>query len=483
MLFEGRSLRSIYDFGMLLPEEDANLTSLSKEIWRITQLLYTAWKAGEKTAFRHRDNQGQLLYVDAFHVSESTWNRSEGEIKELLYRRDKNGREQKQFSIAKALSLFHIQTGQEALACDSYYQLLYFFYMMNYFAFPRKNIFLFLRFSNAGYRYSYDEGNEQGKYVTFILSNLFDDQEVFDVFCRSTTLSGALMNQLSQDVISLCSHGCTMEEICRCVDLNLSRPELIYNDFLLKVMRYCHCFSMYGYVCDLYENLNSHQELFLFPPIKIQPFEEWKALYIDVEELDTFLYTSELYCFCRQTIRKVEVRDKIKFNAGNAVKFLKQLIAFDRQWMELFDEQEGVLLQTIDGRKYIYALRAAVVIKTYIDLTKILKVKLKSGRKELDALRFVLSCDWSFHSVLPPTLAVRFFLLAAHGEYINVISRNPKEDQKAFLKNSIDPEKTVMRLLMRVFSQENTDVWVEVLQQSMEIVSVMKDIKSQMEIG
>ena len=40
-----------------------------------------------------------------------------------------------------------------------------------------------------------------------------------------------------------------------------------------------------------------------------------------------------------------------------------------------------------------------------------------------------------------------------------------------------------MRLLMRVFSQENTDVWVEVLQQSMEIVSVMKDIKSQMEIG
>ena len=151
--------------------------------------------------------------------------------------------------------------------------------------------------------------------------------------------------------------------------------------------------------------------------------------------------------------------------------------------MELFDEQEGVLLQTIDGRTYIYALRAAVVIKTYIDLTKILKVKLKSGRKELEALRFVLSCDWSFHSVLPPTLAVRFFLLAAHGEYINVISRNPKEDQKAFLKNSIDPEKTVMRLLMRVFSQENTDVWIEVLQQSMEIVSVMKDIKSQMEIG
>ena len=173
----------------------------------------------------------------------------------------------------------------------------------------------------------------------------------------------------------------------------------------------------------------------------------------------------------------------IKFNAGNAVKFLKQLIAFDCQWMELFDEQEGVLLQTIDGRIYIYALRAAVVIKTYIDLTKILKVKLKSGRKELEALRFVLSCDWSFHSVLPQKMAVRFFLLAAHGEYINVISRNPKEDQKAFLKNSIDPEKTVMRLLMRVFSQENTDVWVEVLQQSMEIVSVMKDIKSQMEIG
>lgn len=51
MLFEERSLRSVYDFGMMLPEEDANLTSLSKEIWRITQLLYTAWKAGEKQPF------------------------------------------------------------------------------------------------------------------------------------------------------------------------------------------------------------------------------------------------------------------------------------------------------------------------------------------------------------------------------------------------------------------------------------------------
>ena len=61
MLFEGRSLRSIYDFGMLLPEEDANLTSLSKEIWRITQLLYTAWKAGEKTACgREKEGRGQI---------------------------------------------------------------------------------------------------------------------------------------------------------------------------------------------------------------------------------------------------------------------------------------------------------------------------------------------------------------------------------------------------------------------------------------
>ena len=47
---------------------------------------------------------------------------------------------------------------------------------------------------------------------------------------------------------------------------------------------------------------------------------------------------------------------------------------------------------------------------------------------------------------MPPTLAVRFFLLAAHGEYIQCDQpKSKKEDQKAFLKSSIDPEKTVMR--------------------------------------
>ena len=127
MLFEERSLRSVYDFGMLLPEEDANLTSLSKEIWRITQLLYTAWKAGEKTAFSPQGQPGTIALCGRFFMSVRALGTAVKEkSKELLYRRDKNGREQKQFSIAKALSLFHIQTGQEALACDSYYQLLYF---------------------------------------------------------------------------------------------------------------------------------------------------------------------------------------------------------------------------------------------------------------------------------------------------------------------------------------------------------------------
>ena len=66
MLFEGRSLRSIYDFGMLLPEEDANLTSLSKEIWRITQLLYTAWKAGEKNSLSSQGQPGTIALCGRF---------------------------------------------------------------------------------------------------------------------------------------------------------------------------------------------------------------------------------------------------------------------------------------------------------------------------------------------------------------------------------------------------------------------------------
>lgn len=123
----------------------------------------------------------------------------------------------------------------------------------------------------------------------------------------------------------------------------------------------------------------------------------------------------ELYRFCYQKERHPEVREKIKFMKGKAVAFLKKLIAYDHKWKQYNDD--FILIENINNTECIYALKLAIVIKTYYELT----TKLKTRINDSYPLRSLLSMNFDKFDLFPATMPIRYFLLACHAQYLNAI--------------------------------------------------------------
>lgn len=461
MLFNDIELRSNFEFDCDLPDSLANLNALTHEVYRVTQLLYTFWKNKKAISFHCTDNNNMFISVEFEKVSEKTWYRDMTEIKEILYRSEHGGKSQEQFSLNKGLKQFNIIEPSDYDNYKRYLQLLYFFYIMNYFAFPKKNIFKLLKKENMDYCNSYDEGVENGKYLTFILSNLLSNSEVLNNFIYKTNELSRIMNLVSTQILSLdsvCNHKVIRDYLERIIiECSEERKEVNKNNILDIAVEYCNNYSMYSYSVDLLNNLEEDDDLFHFEKLNMRPFSSWKQKYILLEELEDFLFTDEVYKFCKQSNKKVEVREKLKFRNSNSVKFLKQLIEYDKKWIADFNGTEvGLLVRLDDGKMKIYALKLAVIIKTYDDLTNKMRIRLNSGnRKKLKPLRSVLLTNWNFEHVLPATLGVRFFLLAAHSQYQNAITDG--EYYSDFMDRFLFPEILVMKMMRSAYCFNTID--------------------------
>ena len=413
MIFEDTSLKSIYELDHVLQEEH-DLLSVSKEIYRITQLLMDKYQRNEIVKFYHYDNNGDAIYVDFNLVSENTWYRSVAEIKQILYRHTDSS----QFSIHKALYDLGIIEPESTFEYNRYLQLLYLMYIINYFAFPNLNIFKKLhqdQFNNT-----YDEGTTNGKYVSFIMNNLFEDEDTFIRFQQETINITDISNDLAiqcrllSKTFPFSNHPLNiLQEIIESNQIWTSQHYL--KDPIFSFMEYCKSFSMRSYCVDLYNNLSDDLNLFKFDSLTIQPSGFWKQQYIPIEKLDDFLMEDELYSFCYQKEKHPEVREKIKFVKGKSVAFLKKLIAYDHNWKQYNDD--FILIETINNTECIYALKAAIVIKTYYELT----TKLKTRINESYPLRSLLSVNFDKFDLFPATLPIRYFLLACHAQYLNAI--------------------------------------------------------------
>lgn len=413
MIFEDTSLKSIYELDHVLQEEH-DLLSVSKEIYRITHLLMDKYQRNEIVKFYHHDNNGDAIYVDFNLVSENTWYRSVAEIKQILYRHTDSS----QFSIHKALHDLGIIEPESTFEYNRYLQLLYLMYIINYFAFPNLNIFKKLhqdQFNNT-----YDEGTTNGKYVSFIMNNLFEDEDTFIRFQQETINITDISNDLAiqcrlmSQTFPFSNHPLNiLQEIIESNQIWTSQHYL--KDPIFSFMEYCQSFSMHSYCVDLYNNLSDNPNLFKFDSLTIQPCGFWKQQYIPIEKLDDFLMEDELYSFCYQKEKHPEVREKIKFVKGKSVAFLKKLIAYDHNWKQYNDD--FILIETINNTECIYALKAAIVIKTYYELT----TKLKTRINESYPLRSLLSVNLDKFDLFPATLPIRYFLLACHAQYLNAI--------------------------------------------------------------
>ncbi len=433
MLFDIPELKSIFELDNDLENQYANLNALSEEIYRITNLLYDFYNNHKMVCFHYKANNDTKIYVDFHNVSDNTWFRTVAEIKEILYRSKINGLFQNQFSLNKCLENFEIREPNDEENYKKYLQLLYLFYIINYFAFPKKNIFKILRKEHRSYLTTYDEGLEQGVYLSFIISNLLTDSELTKFIQKSNEIS-TLMSEISIKISSFNYIG-DYQKIIDNFEIKIKNSfynvktnnmNLLMNSVVETAIDYFQNYAMNSYSLDLLSNLTKEKDLFKFEKLEIKAPELWKRKYVLLDELDEFLYSDELIMFCKQSNKKLEIRDKIKFNSSNAVKFLKKLIDYDKEWLTDFDENnEGLIIEIQNESFIIYALKIAVIIKTYNDLVNKLQVKIYSkNNKHIQPLRTVLSANLNSNDIFPPTLSIRFFMLAAHAQYLNATKNN-----------------------------------------------------------
>ena len=422
MLFTNEMLQSNFDIGQNLSDEQANFNFLAEEIKKVTESILNM---EERLICRHTDQNGKEIFIDKVNIDEATWNRSKEEIKQILRRKDQN-----RFALNNRLEAFGIYEPNELLEYKKYLQLLYFFYMMNYFIFPKGNIFKSLSLENMDFKKSYEEGAIEGNYLSFVISNLLDDEEVFYYYIYTNHEIEKVSYQINKLIES---------QTIKRFDLAISHEleniieDIVYknqievreynNNPINQLVEHCNQYNRLVYSVDLLNNLdNNFQELFYTEEFEILPPDIWKNMHISLEDLNEFLMSDDLFYFCKQTIGKIESKQRHNFLNSNAVKFLRNAIEYDKQWIDTFDENEGLYIEKIDDKYTIYPLKVAIFLRTYDELTNKRKVKILSGNKKSQLLKSLLTNN---NDPFSQSLPMQIFSLVCHFQYDNITKEIP----------------------------------------------------------
>lgn len=419
MLFNNKELQSNFDIGKDLPDEQANFNCLAEEIIRITEKIYNI---EGKIVCRHKDQNNRKVFVDRVSIDEATWDRGKEEIEQILVRNDKS-----RFALNNRLEYFGVYEPNAPLEYKKYLQVLYFFYMMNYFIFPKENIFKSLSLENVDYKKSYEEGALKGNHLSFIVLNLFDDDEAFYYFCNTNNKFNNISYQIEKLIENM---------VYKKFDLasNNKLENIIYENQIevkeynvnpiIQLVEHCNQYNHLVYCVDLLSNLNDDNlyNLFYTEDFEILPPDIWKNMHISLEDLDEFLMRDDLFYFCKQTIGKIESKQRHNFLNSNAVKFLRNAIEYDKQWIDTFDENEGLYIEKIDDKYTIYPLKIAIFLRTYDELTNKRKVKILSGNKKSQLLKTLLTTN---NDPFPQSLPMHLFNLVCHFQYDNITKEIP----------------------------------------------------------
>ena len=456
MLFKNKELQSNFDIGKDLSNEQANINCLAEEIIRITEKIYNI---EGKIVCRHRDQNNREVFVDRVCIDEATWDRGKEEIKQILVRNDKS-----RFALNNRLKVFGVYEPSESLEYKKYLQVLYFFYIMNYFIFPKENIFKSLSLENVDYKKSYEEGALKGNHLSFIVLNLYDE-EAFYYFCNTNNEFNNISYQIEKLIENMAykrfdlASNDKLESIIENIIYENQIEVKGYNvNPIIQLVEHCNQYNRLVYSVDLLNNLdNNFQELFYTEEFEILPPDIWKNMHISLEDLNEFLMSDDLFYFCKQTIGKIESKQRHNFLNSNAVKFLRNAIEYDKQWIDTFDENEGLYIEKIDDKYTIYPLKVAIFLRTYDELTNKRKVKILSGNKKSQLLKSLLTNN---NDPFPQSLPMQIFSLVCHFQYDNIT----KEIQFGFYNyTTLLSERLFCTIMIKTTETYNFDMNIKYL--------------------
>ena len=168
MLFNDEMYNSQYDIG------DSSIISggYRKLAGHISELLTRITESSSDVIMlKHKDNEGNEISIYKKSISEKVYLRTEDRIIDLLKRTDKS-------SIKGYLSSWGVDEPDESNQdYSNYLRLLYLFYMLDYVVFPSENIFILLGPDHLSTDFSPIHNAHSGKYISFIMDNLLDDND------------------------------------------------------------------------------------------------------------------------------------------------------------------------------------------------------------------------------------------------------------------------------------------------------------------
>ena len=180
-------------------------------------------------------------------------------------------------------------------------------------------------------------------------------------------------------------------------------------------------------------------------------------MHILLEDLNEFLMRDDLFYFCKQTIGKIESKQRHNFLNSNAVKFLKNAIEYDKQWIDTFGENEGLYIEKIDDKYTIYPLKVGIFLRTYDELTNKRKVKILSGNKKSQLLKTLLTTN---NDPFPQSLPMHLFNLVCHFQYDNITKEIPF---RFYNYTTLLSERLFCTMIIKVYETYNFNMCIKYL--------------------
>ncbi len=423
MLFVDKKLQSIYDFGNVATEPSLSVSSLCKEIVRVTDLIVEMVEAGQSVRLCHGDLSTHEKFISAQNIDKSVLNdRDEISLQSILYRKS-NKPDDSHTAISthlKEMGLLEPCPGTASYF--KYLQLLYFFYMMKFLVYPGDNIFALLKEKRRSTYFVPDRRAAGGNYWYFILSNLFDDTEAATIYslhdlsftARISSLVITLKEKINKDNDMYRNNDAAkkIRDIISQAESICAEEETL-GDPVEQMLNIAYQYQMLAYSGDMIKNLDEEKNPFQFGELEFELPSLWQQRHIKVSEIESFMKERDTLIFCFQE-EKDYVRPE-KSIRGNAFEFVHELIVYDQSLAD--GGQPRLFTQEEDGDVYIPADWAALIVKTYLDVDENLKMIYRNGSnwKTEQNLQRALSSK----TALATDLAMRLFVVAFHSEYLN----------------------------------------------------------------
>lgn len=412
MLFVDNALQSKYDFDNIIKSNNANFHSVAVELEDLVKRMLVILDKKADIILSHKDNKDKFVKINykKVNVDKPVWNRSVVEIEQILHRDDNAN----QTTIEKYLLNWNIVKNESG--DGTYFQMVYFVYIMQYFVFPDEKIFTLLNKKHMSTDISPLKNASRGKYLYFMLENFMDNKEAAnrlvhrdkEITLQIHNISKVLNKLISKDFFDQLQERTKIVEEIIVQELIGTQTENQMRA-IDQATDYIDSYQNLAYISEMINNLSSDKRPFDFPEIDLEIDIKWRNINIEENDIDAFLKKKDVIDFYTQGKKE---KEDIVYEISS---FIHNIIGYDK---ELYREYGECLFLNKDGNSnyVITGETIAILSRTYIDLLKekyYMKIK---GNKKWISSQF-------YRNVLvdnTPDIVMRYLIIAFQSEYLNV---------------------------------------------------------------